>query len=103
MPIGFNGSFALEDAAFVMAPLVGFGQADYCLTSLLDKSFMVANFEEQTFRYRLLDTTRAYAQEKLVESGEANPAADVTPSTSGSFSTGSRRMRPASNRTGFNL
>jgi predicted ATPase/DNA-binding winged helix-turn-helix (wHTH) protein len=67
----FNGSFALEDAAFVMAPLVSFGQADDCLTSLLDKSFMVANFQEHTFRYRLLDTTRAYAQEKLVESGEA--------------------------------
>jgi len=69
----FNGSFTLEDAAFVMGPLIHFSEANDRLTSLLDKSLVVARPEERTFRYRLLDTTRAYGQGKLEESGEANP------------------------------
>jgi len=69
----FNGSFTLEDAAFVMGPLIHFGEANDRLTNLLDKSLVVARPEERTFRYRLLDTTRAYGQDKLEESGEANP------------------------------
>jgi predicted ATPase/DNA-binding winged helix-turn-helix (wHTH) protein len=68
----FNGSFTLEDAAFVMGPLIGFGEANDHLTSLLDKSFVAAKSEERTFRYRLLDTTRVYGQEKLEESGHPN-------------------------------
>src|SRR6266481_1538249 len=68
----YNGSFTLEDAAFVMGPLIHFGEANDRLTSLLDKSLVVARPEERTFRYRLLDTTRAYGQDKLEESGEAN-------------------------------
>jgi predicted ATPase/DNA-binding winged helix-turn-helix (wHTH) protein len=68
----FSGSFTLEDAGFLMGPLIGFGEANDRLTSLLDKSFVVAKPEERTFRYRLLDTTRVYAQDKLEESGEAN-------------------------------
>ena len=69
----FNGSFTLEDAVFVMGPSIRFGEANDRLTSLLDKSLVVARPEERTFRYRLLDTTRAYGQDKLEESGEANP------------------------------
>ena len=69
----FNGSFTLDDAAFVMGPSIRFGEASDRLTSLLDKSLVVTRPEERTFRYRLLDTTRAYGQEKLEESGEANP------------------------------
>jgi predicted ATPase/DNA-binding winged helix-turn-helix (wHTH) protein len=68
----FNGSFTLEDAAFVMGPLICFGEANDRLTSLLDKSLVVAKPEERRFRYRLLDTTRAYGQDMLEESGEAN-------------------------------
>jgi predicted ATPase/DNA-binding winged helix-turn-helix (wHTH) protein len=68
----FNGSFTLEDAVFVMSHLIRFGEANDRLTSLLDKSLVVAKPEERTFRYRLLDTTRAYGQDKLEESGEAN-------------------------------
>jgi predicted ATPase/DNA-binding winged helix-turn-helix (wHTH) protein len=69
----FNGSFTPEDAAFVMGPLIHFGEANDRLTSLLDKSLVVARLEGRTFRYHLLDTTRAYGQDKLEESGEANP------------------------------
>src|SRR5229473_3514049 len=68
----FNGSFTLEDAAFVMGRLIRFGEADDRLTSLLDKSLVVAKLEEESFRYHLLDTTRVYGQGKLEESGEAN-------------------------------
>ena len=68
----FNGGFTLEDAAFVMGPLI-LGEANDRLTSLLDKSLVVAIPEERTLRYRLLDTTRAYGQNKLEETGEANP------------------------------
>jgi predicted ATPase/DNA-binding winged helix-turn-helix (wHTH) protein len=68
----FNGSFTLEDAAFVMGPLIHFGEANDRLTNLLDKSLVVARPEERRFRYRLLDTTRAYGQDKLEESGEAD-------------------------------
>jgi predicted ATPase/DNA-binding winged helix-turn-helix (wHTH) protein len=69
----FNGSFTLEDAVFVMGPVIRFGEAGDRLTSLLEKSLVVARPAEGTFRYRLLDTTRAYGQDKLEESGEANP------------------------------
>jgi predicted ATPase/DNA-binding winged helix-turn-helix (wHTH) protein len=69
----FNGSFTLEDAVFVTGPSIRFGEANDRLTSLLDKSLVVARPEEGTLRYRLLDTTRAYGQDKLEESGEANP------------------------------
>jgi predicted ATPase len=67
----FSGSFTMEDAAFVMGAPVG--EANDRLTSLLDKSLVVARPEERTFRYRLLDTTRAYGQDKLRERSEANP------------------------------
>src|SRR5271163_3275424 len=46
----FNGSFALEDAACVMGPLVSFGEANDRLTSLLDKSLVVAKSEVRMFR-----------------------------------------------------
>jgi predicted ATPase/DNA-binding winged helix-turn-helix (wHTH) protein len=69
----FNGSFTPEDAAFVMGPLVRVGETNERLTSLLDKSLVVARPEERMFRYRLLDTTRTYGQKKLEESGDSNP------------------------------
>jgi predicted ATPase/DNA-binding winged helix-turn-helix (wHTH) protein len=68
----FVGSFTLEDAASVMDPLVRRAEANDRLTSLVDKSLVVARPEEVTCRYHLLDTTRAYAEEKLEESGSAN-------------------------------
>jgi predicted ATPase/DNA-binding winged helix-turn-helix (wHTH) protein len=69
----FHGSFTLEDAVFVMDPLIGSAEANDRLISLVDKSLVVARPEEGTFRCRLLDTTRAYGQEKLEESGDATP------------------------------
>jgi predicted ATPase/DNA-binding winged helix-turn-helix (wHTH) protein len=68
----FNGSFTLEDVAFVMGPLIDFDEANERLTSLIDKSFVVAKSEGLRLRYRLLETTRLYGQEKLDESSHAN-------------------------------
>jgi predicted ATPase/DNA-binding winged helix-turn-helix (wHTH) protein len=68
----FNGSFTSEDAVFVMGPSIRLDEANDRLTSLLDKSLLVARSDEATVRYRLLDTTRAYGQDRLEESGEAN-------------------------------
>jgi predicted ATPase/DNA-binding winged helix-turn-helix (wHTH) protein len=67
----FSTGFTAEDAAFLMG--VRLQEANERLTSLLDKSLVVARPEECTFRYRLLDATRAYGQDKLEENGEANP------------------------------
>jgi predicted ATPase/DNA-binding winged helix-turn-helix (wHTH) protein len=69
----FNGSFTWEDAVFAMSPSIRIDDAGDRLISLLEKSLVAAKAEEATFRYRLLDTTRAYGQEKLEESGEASP------------------------------
>lgn len=41
-----------------------------CLAALVDKSLMTVDATSSGTRYRLLDTTRSYAWERLVESGE---------------------------------
>ena len=41
------------------------------LTSLIDKSLVVVEQSDARFRYRLLETVRQYARERLVESGGA--------------------------------
>jgi predicted ATPase/DNA-binding winged helix-turn-helix (wHTH) protein len=69
----FSGSFTFEDVRFVMGPSINVAEARNRLTSLLEKSLVVARPEDGAFRHRLLDTTRAYGQDKLEESGEANP------------------------------
>ena len=49
------------------------------LTLLVDKSLVVADDSGQRTRYRLLETVRQYAQEKLGESGEADSRARTSP------------------------
>ncbi|MBI4928435.1 MAG: hypothetical protein HY835_11760, partial [Anaerolineae bacterium] len=44
------------------------------LTQLLDRSLVVSQAKGQGIRYRLLDTIRQYAHEKLVEAGEEEAA-----------------------------
>jgi predicted ATPase/class 3 adenylate cyclase/Tfp pilus assembly protein PilF len=41
------------------------------LTGLVDKSLVIADTQGATTRYRLLETVRQYARERLVESGES--------------------------------
>jgi predicted ATPase/DNA-binding winged helix-turn-helix (wHTH) protein len=67
----FVGGFTLE-----AAQAVAIGHNDMAshvvraLADLVAKSLISVNSKERTPIYRLLDTTRAYAMEKLVESGE---------------------------------
>jgi predicted ATPase/DNA-binding winged helix-turn-helix (wHTH) protein len=67
----FVGTFGLEAAQEVVAG-EDLDRADVVevIASLLDKSLAVAETGTTTAWYRLLDTTRTYAREKLLESGE---------------------------------
>jgi predicted ATPase/DNA-binding winged helix-turn-helix (wHTH) protein len=67
----FVGSFGLEEAdAVVSSRELASPDVVEGLLSLVIKSLVVAVSEESIARYRLLDTTRAYVLEKLIESGE---------------------------------
>ena len=67
----FAGPFSLEAAAAVAAsPEVAAPDAIEGLLGLVAKSLIVAEAEGAVARYRLLDTTRAYAREELEKSGE---------------------------------
>jgi predicted ATPase len=64
----FPGSFSLEAAESVNGP----GDTVIDLGSLVTKSLVDATTEGDQFRYRLLETVRLYAEEKLVEAGESD-------------------------------
>jgi predicted ATPase len=67
----FAGPFSLEAAAAVAAsPELSVPDVIEGLMSLVAKSLVVTGGEGAVARYRLLHTTRAYALEKLEESGE---------------------------------
>ena len=67
----FANAFSLEAAGAVVASL-GFAPSEVVdgLVSLVTKSLVAAEIDGAVARYRLLDTTRAYALQKLGESGE---------------------------------
>lgn len=68
----FVGPFTLE-AALVLASCQGISEPDAveAISNLLSKSLIATSPAERRLRYRLLDTTRAFAADKLAESGEA--------------------------------
>jgi predicted ATPase len=69
----FAGSFSLEATAAVAAgPELAAPNVIERLSSLVVKSLVTADAASGTVRYRLLDTTRTYALEKLEESGEGD-------------------------------
>jgi predicted ATPase/class 3 adenylate cyclase/Arc/MetJ family transcription regulator len=72
----FAGGFTLESAVALRsdAALDELAVLDL-LSSLVDKSLVQADSIEGSKRYRLLETTRQYAREKLRESGEYESAA----------------------------
>lgn len=72
----FAGAFKLE-AAIAVAASDDIAASDVvrCLTSLVAKSLVISDVGDMTARYRLLNTTRAYALEKLAESGESETVA----------------------------
>jgi predicted ATPase/DNA-binding CsgD family transcriptional regulator len=72
----FLGGFDLDGALAVS----GFDAERFAvldlLTSLVDKSLVVANDHHTVTRYRLLETVRQYARQKLDESGESDAVRD---------------------------
>ncbi len=67
----FAGAFSLEAVgAVVPSDAIGSPEVLDGLSNLVAKSLVVAEVNTTIPRYRLLDTTRAYALEKLAESGE---------------------------------
>jgi predicted ATPase/DNA-binding winged helix-turn-helix (wHTH) protein len=72
----FAGSFSLEEANAVAAsPGITPTEAVTDLASLVAKSLVTTEGNGTVGRYRLLDTMRAYALEKLEESGELEAVA----------------------------
>jgi predicted ATPase/DNA-binding winged helix-turn-helix (wHTH) protein len=69
------GSFALDSAAAV-AGGDGIGEADAieAVASLVGKSMIAAEAGRSTVTYRLLESMRAYAQQKLVDAGDLDRA-----------------------------
>ncbi|MGY2374447.1 ATP-binding protein [Pseudomonas sp. SDO524_S393] len=72
----FTGSFTLDAVkAMTASSSLDPRNALPLLESLMDKSLLIAGESQLLKRYRLLETTRAYALEKLTEQGEANSTA----------------------------
>ncbi len=69
----FPGSFTLEAASSIVsdATIDEYAVIDL-LSQLVARSLIVADTSDAGARYRLLETTRAYALEKLAEAGEAD-------------------------------
>lgn len=67
----FAGGWTLEAATAVCADesIEAFEILDH-LSALVDKSLVVVDFDERSQRYRLLETAREYASERLEERGE---------------------------------
>jgi predicted ATPase/DNA-binding winged helix-turn-helix (wHTH) protein len=70
----FAGHFSIEGARYVAGELgIGTGEVCDAIAGLVEKSLIATRIDETQAQYRLLDTTRAYALEKLEEHGEFDP------------------------------
>jgi predicted ATPase/DNA-binding winged helix-turn-helix (wHTH) protein len=69
----FVGQFTLEGARYVAGELgTGTGETSDAIAGLVEKSLIATQIDERQVVYRLLDTTRAYALEKLEEHAEVD-------------------------------
>src|SRR5438132_879675 len=72
----FAGSFSLEAATAIVAnPDLPASQVPESVAGLVGRSLVSTLPGELSMQYRLLETTRAYALEKLTESGDSQPVA----------------------------
>jgi predicted ATPase len=72
----FVGPFTLEAAlAVASCEDIGEPEAVEAISNLLSKSLVTTSPAERRLRYRLLDTTRTFAADKLAESGEEDQVA----------------------------
>ena len=70
----FAGHFTLEGARHVAGEFgAGTGEILDAIAGLVEKSLIATRIDETQAQYRLLDTTRAYALEKLEEHDEFDP------------------------------
>jgi predicted ATPase/DNA-binding winged helix-turn-helix (wHTH) protein len=69
----FVGRFTLEGARYVAGELgIGTGEILDAIAGLVEKSLIATRIDETQEQYRLLNTTRAYALEKLEEHAEVD-------------------------------
>jgi predicted ATPase/DNA-binding winged helix-turn-helix (wHTH) protein len=67
----FAGGFTLQTASMVAADdEIGASEVADCVANLVTKSLVTGDAGGAARRYRLLETTRAYALEKLLQAGE---------------------------------
>jgi predicted ATPase/DNA-binding winged helix-turn-helix (wHTH) protein len=71
----FHGAFELEAVKAVAGAAGAILEVTDDLTNLIAKSFVSVEVDDGNARYRLFETTRAYALEKLAESGEFDAVA----------------------------
>lgn len=71
----FGGAFTLNAAIAVAGEEALGDQVVDAIEQLVAKSLVTSRPDEPSMRYRLLDSTRAYAQKRLGESGEAQEIA----------------------------
>jgi predicted ATPase/DNA-binding winged helix-turn-helix (wHTH) protein len=72
----FAGGFTLQAASAVAADdEIAAAEVVDCVANLVAKSLVTADAGGERVRYRLLETTRAYSLEKLVQAGEFDAAA----------------------------
>ncbi len=72
----FAAPFTFEAAVAILGDItIPSGGVEEGIANLVTKSLVAVDFQTTTVRYRLLETTRAYAREKLIESGELDRVA----------------------------
>ncbi|MGC2121860.1 MAG: winged helix-turn-helix domain-containing protein [Xanthobacteraceae bacterium] len=72
----FSGEFLLEAVTVVaVGGQVASSEVVDCVAKLVSKSLVAAEVNDAVTHYRLLDTTRAYAREKLAETAEVGAVA----------------------------
>ena len=78
----FSGGFTLDTAEAVVSDAgMSASEVVECLANLVAKSLVSADLIRTASSYRLLETTRAYALEKLTGDAEFDAVAPVTPTT----------------------
>ena len=85
----FAGGFTLAAASAVVADTdTAASDVVHHLANLIAKSLVVADIGRSLTRYRLLETTRAYALEKLPKTASWTRSRVVTPNSTETFSSG---------------
>ncbi len=89
----FAGGFTLQAASAIAADdKIAAPDVVDCVVNLVAKSLVTADAGGATIRYRLLETTRAYSLERLVQAGEFDLSGSASKGRGGSGDEADRRM-----------